>query len=121
MTGKITRRIVLAAGATLASRAARADIVEIEYWQYFFKERVAAMDELIHRFEAENPGIRVRHTHFPYAQYRTKVGAAVPAGQGPDIVQLYYGWLRDYRRAGLIQKLPAWPFPPDDIHASFFP
>ncbi len=121
MTGKITRRATLAGAAALACRGVRAEVVEIEYWQYFFKERVAAMDELIHRFEAANPGIRVKHSHFPYAQYRTKVGAAVPAGQGPDLVQLYYGWLRDYRRAKLIQKLPAEMFPPDQIDAEYFP
>ena len=53
------------------------------YWQYFFKERVEAIDALIEQFEAANPGIKVKHTHFPYAQYRTKTAAAVPAGEGP--------------------------------------
>ena len=118
----VSRRTILgAAGAAAFAPAARAQGVTIEYWQYYFKERVAAMDELIARFQAANPGITVRHTHFPYAQYRTKVGAAVPAGEGPDVLQLYYGWLRDYRRANLLQKLPADLFPPDAIDAAFFP
>ncbi len=81
-------RRAFGAGAAAAAIATpsilRAQAVEIEYWQYFFKERVEAMDELIKQFQAANPGIRVKHTHFPYAQYRTKTAAAVPAGEGAD-------------------------------------
>ncbi|WP_371170867.1 extracellular solute-binding protein [Aliiroseovarius sp. 2305UL8-7] len=105
--------------AALFSTAANA--VEIEYWQYFFDARVAAMEQLIEGFEAENPDITVKMTHFPYADYRTKVAAAIPAGEGPDVVQLFYGWLNDYIEAGLIQPLPADDFPAAKIDAEFFP
>ncbi|MHA3913553.1 extracellular solute-binding protein [Halovulum sp. GXIMD14793] len=112
------------AGATavalLAGSAAMAD-VEIEYWQYFYDARVTAMEQLIENFEAANPGITVKMTHFPYADYRTKVAASIPAGQGPDVVQLFYGWLNDYKEAKLIQPLPADIFPADKIDAEFFP
>ncbi|MGJ8609997.1 MAG: extracellular solute-binding protein, partial [Octadecabacter sp.] len=60
-------------------------------------------------------------THFPYADYRTKVAAAIPAGEGPDVVQLFYGWLNDYVQADLIQPLPTDTFPTDQIDADFFP
>jgi len=70
--------------------------VEIEYWQYSYKTRLDVMDKMIEQFEAENSDIKVIHTNFPYAQYRTKVAASVAAGEGPDVVQLYYGWLADY-------------------------
>lgn len=110
----------LAGILSLGSGLARAD-VEIEYWQYFFEARVTAMDTLIGNFQAENPGITVKTNHFPYADYRTKVAAAIPAGEGPDVVQLFYGWLNDYVDAGLIQPLPASAFPPETIDADFFP
>jgi multiple sugar transport system substrate-binding protein len=130
-----TRRAALAgiAGAVILPAAARAQSapvqsgpaqsgpVQIEYWQYFFKERVTAMDELIRRFQAVNPGVTVKQTTFPYDQYRTKVAAAIPAGAGPDVVQLYYGWLRDYRRAKLIDPLPADAFPAAEIERDFYP
>ena len=96
---------VMALSSTLAAGVARAD-VEIEYWQYFFEARVTAMDTLIDNFEAANPGITVKTNQFPYADYRTKVAAAIPAGEGPDVVQLFYGWLNDYVDAELIQPLP---------------
>ena len=100
---------------------ATAQTVEIEYWQYFFKERVTAVDALIKTFEAANPGIRVKHTHFPYAQYQTKVAAAVPAGEGPDVVQLYYGWLEEYRKANLLAPLPKDQFDVAAVERDFFP
>ncbi|MDE0307152.1 MAG: extracellular solute-binding protein [Albidovulum sp.] len=104
----------------LAAGTAKAE-VEIEYWQYFFDARVSAMEQLIENFEAANPDIKVTMTHFPYADYRTKVAAAIPAGEGPDVVQLFYGWLNDYVAANLIQPLPNDAFPPDMIGEEFFP
>ncbi|MDE2913243.1 MAG: extracellular solute-binding protein [Paracoccaceae bacterium] len=111
---------VVLSGGLLVGGSARSE-VEIEYWQYFFDARVTAMEQLIGEFEAENPGIKVSMTHFPYADYRTKVAAAIPAGEGPDVVQLFYGWLNDYVAADLIQPLPNDAFPPGQIEAEFFP
>lgn len=117
------RKLLLATAlsALLATaNSARAE-VEVEYWQYFFEARVTAMDTLIENFQAANPDITVKTNHFPYADYRTKVAAAIPAGEGPDVVQLFYGWLNDYVDAKLIQPLPASQFPPQTIDEEFFP
>jgi multiple sugar transport system substrate-binding protein len=95
--------------------------VTIEYWQYFFQQRVTAVDKLIAEFKKQNPDIEVVHNHFPYADYRTKVAAAIPAGQGPDVVQLFYGWLDDYIREKLIQPLPAAQFPIAEMEQRYFP
>ena len=83
----------LAIGGTSLVWSGLAQAVEIEYWQYTYASRVEAVDKLIESFEAANPGITVKHTHFPYADYRKKVAIAVSAGDGPDVVQLYYGCL----------------------------
>ena len=112
--------LAASAGAAALLRT-RVKAVEIEYWKYFFEARVTAMDTLIENFEAANPDITVKMTHFPYADYRTKVAAAIPAGEGPDVVQLFYGWLNDYVEAQLIQPLPTDVFPPEKIEAEFFP
>ena len=97
-----------------------ANAVEIEYWQYTYKARVEAIDKLIANFEKANPDITVKHTSFPYADYRKKVSIAISSGDGPDLVQLYYGWLNDYRDGGLIQPLPKETFPHDEIESNFF-
>jgi len=122
MTIKAIRGFALVGATSIAALlGSAAHAVEIEYWQYFFDARVTAMEQLIEQFQAANPDITVTMTHFPYADYRTKVAAAIPAGEGPDVVQLFYGWLNDYREAQLIQPLPADVFPADKIEAEFFP
>lgn len=116
------RGLVLGIAMSIGAIAgAKAQAVEIEYWQYVFDARIKAMNELIKRFEAANPGIKVKHTTFPYADYQTKIAAAVPAGQGPDVVQLYYGWLDNFVGAKFVQPLPRDAFPHDVIEKEFYP
>ncbi|MEJ6399521.1 extracellular solute-binding protein [Yoonia sp. 208BN28-4] len=121
MTSRLKGLVLAGLTSSTALFATNASAVEIEYWQYFFDARVEAMEILIENFEAANPDITVTMTHFPYADYRTKVAAAIPAGEGPDVVQLFYGWLNDYVQADLIQPLPADTFAAADIDENFFP
>ncbi|SMH28893.1 extracellular solute-binding protein [Azospirillum agricola] len=117
-TKKLLAGAAFGIGLTLAGQAGA---VEIEYWQYIFDTRVKAMDQLIGKFQAANPDIKVKQTTFPYADYQTKVSAAVAAGNGPDVVQLFYGWLDGFVAAKLIQPLPKDVFPAAAIEADFFP
>ncbi|MFD1254158.1 MULTISPECIES: extracellular solute-binding protein [Devosia] len=110
----------LAAGISFLALGS-AQAVEIEYWQYVFDSRVQAMDKLIENFEAANPDITVKHTTFPYADYQTRVVAAKVAGQGPDVVQLFYGWTDQFVNGGLIKPLDPAVFPHAEIEADFFP
>ena len=110
---------LIAGFSTLALNAAQA--VEIEYWQYVFDSRVKAMDQLIENFEKANPDITVKQTTFPYADYQTRVIAAKMGGQGPDVMQLFYGWLDKFVAGGLLQPLPTDAFPHDKIESEFFP
>jgi multiple sugar transport system substrate-binding protein len=120
----ISRRAILgtavAAAAVPRTAAAQAP-VEIEYWQYTFETRVRAMDELIKQFQTANPSIKIKHVHFPYNDYRTKISAAIAGGQGPDVVQLFYGWLNDFQKAKILQPLPDDVLPVSKIDAEFFP
>ena len=120
-----TRRLITAAlvGTAMLWAQARPAVaaVEIEYWQYTFKQRVDTMDELIKRFQKANPDITVKHVTVPYDNYRTRIAAAIPAGEGPDVTQLFYGWLDDYIKAGLLQPLPKDRFDTAAIDRDFFP
>ncbi len=95
--------------------------VTIEYWQYFYETRVDTMNQLIQQFESENPDIRVIHTNFPYADYRDKIAASVPAGVGPDVATLYYGWMPLWVDSGYLVPLPEDEFPPSTIESEFSP
>lgn len=101
---------------------AQDDMVEIEYWQYNFGARVDAMNMLIEQFEAENPGIKVVHnSDIPYADFRTELAASAPAGVGPDIVTLYFGWIASFVDAGYLVPLPEDPFSEEFIRETFSP
>lgn len=109
--------LVLVSGAALAQD----DVVEIEYWQYNFGARVNAMDMLIEQFEAENPNIEVIHnSDIPYDNFRDEIAASAPAGVGPDVVTLFYGWIPAFVDAGYLVPLPE-PFTEDYINENFVP
>ncbi len=95
--------------------------VTITYWQYFFESKVKTVDALIKQFEARNPGIHVVQETFPYDSYNQKVASAVPAGQGPDVVNLFYGWIPQYAGSGYLIPLPSDVFPVTQIEREFVP
>ena len=117
---KAVTKLIVAAALVLLSGTALAQIT-ITYWQFDFATRVEAINQLIAQFEAENPGIRVVHETFPHAAYAEQVAVAVPAGQGPDVAQLFYGWLPMWARAGLVKPLPEQFFDTATIDAEFVP
>ena len=105
-----------------AFAGAQDDVVEIEYWQYNFGARIEAMDILIGLFEAANPGIRVVHnSDIPHANFIQEIAAAAPAGVGPDVVTLYYGWIPAFVDAGYLVPLPGDHFSEDFILETFSP
>ena len=116
---KFTKIAALSLGASILSMSA-AQAVEIEYWQYVFDTRVKAVDQLIEQFQAENPDITVKHVTFPYADYATRVVAATMAGEGPDVVQYFYGWLDNFIAQDLLQPLNTEVFPTAEIEDEFF-
>ena len=111
-----------AAAESADAAMADGDVVEIEYWQYNFGARVEAMDALIAQFEAENPGIKVIHNaDIPYDNFRDQIAASVPAGVGPDVATLFYGWQTAWIDAGFIVPLPEDAFPPAMVAEEFSP
>lgn len=117
----IRRSLLAAAFGVFAFVSSRAHAVEIQYWQYVFDTRVQAMTELIKQFEAENPDITVKQMTFPYADYQTRLIAAKMAGRGPEVMQLFYGWLDTFIAGRLIQPLSKAAFRDEEIERDFFP
>jgi len=108
--------------ATAAPAEAASKPVTIEYWQYNFDPCVTAMTQLIDKFEAKNPNIKVvQNADIPYAEYRDKIAASVPAGVGPDVATLFYGWQSAWIDAGYLVPLPEDAFPPSMVAEKFSP
>lgn len=95
--------------------------VTIEYWQYQFDAKVALVNELIPEFQQANPKIKVKHVNFPYDDFRQKFAAAIQAGEGPDVINVYYGWLPAYVQQKVLVPLPQEAFPAQTIESAFFP
>ncbi len=93
----------------------------ITYWQYDFESKIKTIDRLIEEFEAQNPDIQVEHETFPYEAFPQQVATAVPAGDGPDVVNLFYGWLPAWQQAGYVVPLPEEHFDPATIAEEFIP
>src|SRR5690625_3687802 len=110
--------VAVAFGAVGPALAQSDEPVTIRYWQYFFETKVELIDELIAEFEAENPGIKVIHEDFPYEAYEPKVATAIPAGEGPEIANLFYGWLPAWVNAGYLEPLP---MSAEEIESEFIP
>lgn len=108
------------AGGALATAQPAAN-VEIEYWQYQFPTKVDLVNQLITEFQTQNPKIKVKHVNFPYDDFRQKVAAAVQAGEGPDVLNVYYGWLPAYVQQKYLVPLPEQYFPAAQIESGFFP
>ncbi|MEJ2666721.1 MAG: extracellular solute-binding protein [Deinococcales bacterium] len=93
----------------------------ITYWQYDYATRVTAMKQLIAQFEQANPDITVKQETFPYDAYQQQVAASLPAGQGADVIQLYYGWLDTWANAGYVKPLPSQYFDTAALDKEFIP
>ena len=95
--------------------------VEIEYWQYELETKTDLVGELIKEFQAANPNITVKQVNFPYDDFRQQVAAAVQAGEGPDVLNVFYGWIPAYVQQQFLVPLPAEYFPADQIEKDYFP
>jgi multiple sugar transport system substrate-binding protein len=118
---KRTRKLILILALSLLALNIGAQTVTITYWQYYYESKVKLMDQLIKNFETANPGIKVEQVTFPYESYNQKVAASIPAGEGPDVINLFYGWLPMYVKAGYLQQLPVSDFNKAFYDKNFYP
>lgn len=114
---------VLATGMLAACSSGGSDSKEvtITYWQYSYPSKLTAINKLIEDFQNQNPGIKVIAQDFPYDQYNQKVAAAMNAKNGPDVMNLYYGWLPQYVNQKYLQALPESFMTNDEIESYFIP
>lgn len=98
--------VILTACNVSSTTDEESDEVTITYWQYSFPAKVEEINRLIEKFEKENPNIKVEAQDFPREDFTQKVAAALNAGQGPDLINLYYGWLPQYVENGYLQEIP---------------
>jgi raffinose/stachyose/melibiose transport system substrate-binding protein len=77
----------------------------VSYWTWR-PEDVAAYDQLLAVFKAQNPGIDVVQTAQKNTEYNTILAAALSGGAGPDVFQSRaYGGLETFAQSGFMEPL----------------
>src|SRR5687767_10995727 len=94
---------LLLAGSALSAQAQTV----LEYWTWNNEGDYVKVDEsAVQRFEAANPDVKVTVTYVPYADYMTKLKAALAANQPPDIFQVPWdSGFRDLADSGKLAPL----------------
>lgn len=74
--------------------------VTLQMWTIWSTEpRKSALDEIVARFESENPGVRVQVTNVEPDTYKTRIRVAIGSGDAPDIFFVWSGeWLHNFVR-----------------------
>jgi len=82
--------------------------VTLEFSQWWEPELPdGAFRELMDKFEAENPGIKVELLSGPYASTKEQVVAGAASGTMSDVVGLDGAWVSDFAKQGAITDLTA--------------
>jgi len=74
----------------------------ITFWQFW---DMAAVEELVREFEAENPGIRVDVEQLTWQSGLQKIQAAVASGTQPDLCELGSTWVPRFSYSGVLEDM----------------
>jgi len=78
---------------------------ELTFWSWRTEDK-AFYEGQIAKFEAKNPGIKVKFTPYLNTEYNAIVSTALTAGKGPDIIQMRpYGGMANLSDAGNFMAL----------------
>ena len=102
------RRILLAVSFTLICALGVAAAQTITFWHTYSTgsgEEQTMLNEVIPRFEAENPGITVEAVGFPYDDFRQKLLTAFAGGVVPDLVRMDIIWVPEFAEMGALKQL----------------
>ena len=98
---------VLLAIAVFSAAAAQT----ITYWHTYSTgsgEEQTMLKQVIPRFEAENPGIKVEAVGFPYDEFRQKLLTAFAGGVVPDLVRMDIIWVPEFAEMGALEPLDGY-------------
>ncbi|GAA4187655.1 ABC transporter substrate-binding protein [Streptosporangium oxazolinicum] len=80
----------------------------VNFWYYQpTPEQSVRVKDLAKKFEAANPGIRLKITEIPKDDYNTKLASAISGGRAPDVGYLDQPLMARYANADQIVEVPA--------------
>lgn len=109
MRARVSTSLILGLVAILGLLAtAAAQTVTITFWHTYNEdspESSTLQDVLIPQFEAAHPDIRVQAVSVPYDNFRTKLLAAISAGDPPDLIRSDIIWVPELADKGAFVAL----------------
>ncbi len=82
---------------------------ELRVWHAYRGREEAALVEAARAFEASAPGVHVVLVAQPFGAYASKLGSAIPTGNGPDLFIDTHDRVAAYQRAGLVASVASGP------------
>lgn len=111
-TTKKILAILLSAVLGLAACTALAESSEtpvtINFWHHYSAqsaENETLMNDLIPKFESENPGIKVNAVSHEWAELHDKILVSASSQSLPDVVRLDIAWLPEFQQMGVLVAL----------------
>jgi multiple sugar transport system substrate-binding protein len=80
----------------------------ITFWHTYSTgsgEEKTFLEQIIPRFEEENPGITVEAVAFPYDEFRQKLLTSFAGGEVPDLVRMDIIWVPEFADMGALEPL----------------
>jgi len=95
--------------------------ITITFWHSFISSTIPALNDLINKFEAENPGLKINAQYIPSGDALIqKLITAVQSETAPDISWLHSDFLEDLVKADAIYRMADFiegknGIPPEEI------
>jgi arabinogalactan oligomer / maltooligosaccharide transport system permease protein len=93
-----------------------AEEVELKVWHAYRDSERIAFEQLLQKFDAENPEIKINTLAVAYDSYATKLEAAIPRGNGPDLFVYAHEKVGSWSQAGLIAPIDTSTLDLSDLH-----
>src|SRR5690606_19351035 len=93
---------------------------QIEFWHYFTYEQAKALDDVVDKFEQENPDISVRRVYQGNpAALKQKLGGSFASGtnNNPVVSLVYESWVDDFLARGYVDPVHKYFDGPDGLSA----
>ena len=80
---------------------------QLVVWHSYRADEEKALDACVAAWNQTHADVHVEALALPYDGFASKLEAAIPRGNGPDLVVFGHGTIGDWARAGLIEPLAA--------------
>ncbi len=101
------------AGLMVLAGSSQATARELVLWHAYREKERSVLERLVAEYDAAHPEVEVVVRAVPFEGFVTKLEAAAPRGNGPDLFIAAHDRLGDWVPLGLVQPTP---FTPVDFH-----